>query len=147
MRFGVRSVMTPDGEVWRVGRRWSSRPLPRWRKTPAGRIAGEALSFPDVGGPDDLAGWLVGAVAAIVLAVVVVPLLLFGLELILLGFLVAAAILTRGLLGRPWSIQATLDALEPHSYVWQVGVWRRSSRVITEVDQALSEARDPQPAP
>jgi len=45
---------------------------------PAGRAAAEALSVPDAGSPDDLAAALAIVVGAVVLAVIVVPLLLFG---------------------------------------------------------------------
>lgn len=38
-----------------------------------------------------------------VIAIVVVPLLLFGIELIVLGLVVAAGIVGRTLLGRPWN--------------------------------------------
>jgi hypothetical protein len=38
-------------------------------------------------------------------SVVVIPLLLFGIELLIVGLLIAAGILSRGLLGRPWVVR------------------------------------------
>lgn len=59
-----------------------------------------------IGGMDDLAVTLAVILGAVVVAVILIPLLLFGIELILLGLVVAASIAGRGLLGRPWIIQA-----------------------------------------
>jgi hypothetical protein len=75
-------VSTPAGEEWRVGRRWITRGRPRWRRVPAGKATGEALSLTDPGDPNDLVAALAIVVGAVVVAAIVIPLLLFGIELI-----------------------------------------------------------------
>jgi hypothetical protein len=112
---------------------------------PAGKATSEALSFPDVGGPQDFATALLVVVGVVVVAVIVIPLLLFGIELIVLGFLVAVAIVGRGLLGRPWIIQATRGTDAPPTLTWAVSGWRRSARLIDEVATELAAGRDPAP--
>ncbi len=80
--------------------------MPRWRKARMGKIrpgdAAEAVfTVPDVGGLDDIGAALLVLLGVVVLAIVAIPLLLFGIELILLGLLLAAGVIGRTLLGRP----------------------------------------------
>src|SRR5262245_49757332 len=95
IRLRPRTVPSRSGEVWIVARRWLPRPLPRWRRMPAGETATRALA--EAAGLEDLAASLMLAVAAIVVIVILIPLLLFGIELIIVGFVLAAAILGRAL--------------------------------------------------
>jgi hypothetical protein len=80
------------------------------------------------------------------LAVVVIPLLLFGIELIVLGLVIAAAIVGRALLGRPWIVQARRVGGATPALTWNVTGWRRSARLIDEVAGALADGRDPSPS-
>jgi hypothetical protein len=146
MRIGSRSVSTPSGEDWHVGRRWITRGLPRWRRVPAGKSGAEALSLPDMGGPEDLVVSIAVILGAIVVAVILIPLLLFGIELIVLGFAIAAGILGRGLLGRPWIVHATRTGESTPELSWKVSGWRGSARLIDEVATALAAGLDPSPA-
>jgi len=142
VRLGSREVTAPDGARWRVSRVWSERPLPRWRKLSLDGIGEAGLLAPDGG---DLAAWLAVMVGTIVVLVVVIPLLLFGIELVLLGLLIAAAILGRALLGRPWLVRAQpLDGGAP-AMAWRVVGWRRSGRVIEELAAALAAGTAPHP--
>ena len=143
VRFGRRVVKSPQGE-WRVGRRWVVRKLPRWRKVTVGSAAAEALAL-DAPAPEELATALLLAVGAVVFAVIIIPLLLFGIELILLGFLIAAAILGSALLGRPWTVQAVPIGGGDSELTWRVRGWRNSSRVIDEVAASLAAGRTPTP--
>jgi len=150
VRMGTRTVRTPAGAEWRVGRRWLSRRLPHWRKVRMGKPrAGDAaeavLTIPDFGGLDDLGAAVLVIVVVVVVAVIVVPLLLFGIELIVLGAVVAAGIVGRALLGRPWVVQAAQIDGEAHVLTWKVSGWRRSARVIDEVVAALGAGLDPSP--
>jgi len=59
---------------------------------------------------------------------------------------VAAGIVGRGLLGRPWIVQATRVSETAPAFSWQVSGWRRSARLIDEVVVALSAGHDPSPS-
>jgi hypothetical protein len=135
---------------WRIGRRWINRGLPHWRKVRFGkRRAGEAaeiLMLPDVGGFDDIGAVVLVLVAVAAIVIVVVPLLLFGIELILLGLVVAAGIVGRTLLGRPWVVRAVPVGDDARVLAWRVYGWRRSARVIEEVAAALDAGHDPVPS-
>jgi hypothetical protein len=118
--------------------------MPHWRKVNPSD-AGEALfSVPDLG--DDFAAGIALIVGAFVFAVVIVPLLLFGVELIILGFLIAVGVLSRTLLRRAWVVQATPSGEARPALAWKVIGWRRSGRVIGEVAAQLSSGLEPVPA-
>jgi hypothetical protein len=148
LRFGQRAVRTPSGAEWRVGRRWISRRMPRWRRVRLGDATGEpaALNMPDFGSLDDIGTGLLIVGGGIILAVILIPLLLFGIELIIVGLLVAAGIVGRGLLGRPWVVQATPVGASAGALAWRVVGWRRSTRLIDEVAVSLASGLDPVPA-
>ena len=77
-----------------------------------------------------------------------IPLLLFGIELILLGLVIAAGITGRTLLGRPWIVKAAPLAsdAQDRELSWSMVGWRRSNRLIDEVVASLSDGLDPAPA-
>lgn len=114
-------------------------------KVPAGDAA-EVLTIPDFGGLDDIGAAILILAAVVVVAIVVVPLLLFGIELIALGLVVAAGIVGRTFLGRPWVVQATPSDDSTHTLTWGVVGWRRSSRLIAEVAASLEAGLDPAPS-
>lgn len=147
VRFGARGVDAPDGVKWRIGRRWVNRQLPRWRKVRAGTSADTLASSgvpTDVGSPEDLALVVAIFLGTAVFLVVLIPLLLFGIELVILGLLIAAGIIGRALFGRAWEVRATPTSGEP--LAWRVTGIRRSDRVIDEVATALAAGRAPTPA-
>lgn len=107
--LGHRVIEAPDGVQWRIGRLWINRRLPKWRRVRLGETASDAAliaPIPDAGLLEDPAGGVAVLVGVLAFAVVLIPLLLFGIELILLGLLIALGILGRGLLGRPWVVRA-----------------------------------------
>lgn len=104
-------------------------------------MVSEGLAFPD---PTDSPVATIGLLLlAVALAVIVIPLLLFGIELIVLGFAIAAGIAARGLLGRPWVVQARRVGAQAPALIWLVTGWRGSRRLIEEVAAALAEGREP----
>jgi hypothetical protein len=103
-------------------------------------------SAPDGGGPDGFTAGIAILIGALVVAVVLIPLLLFGVELSLVAVLIAASSVGRGLLGRPWVVQARCAENPPRTLAWKVVGWRRSSRLIDEVVASLANGRDPAPA-
>ncbi len=110
LHVGPRYVVTPDHVQWRVGRRWASRRFDwSWRRH--GRIAPDSLvqaggGLPDVGGVDSVPGLLLAA-AAVAALLVVIPLLFFGVELIVFGVLVAGGLTARVVARSPWVVEAT----------------------------------------
>ncbi len=102
--------------------------------------------MPDLGGLEELGAWALILVGSVVFAVVLIPLLLFGIELIVLGLLIALGILARAVLGRPWLVKATPTDGSPGELTWKVSGWGRSHRLIQEVTGALAAGLDPAPA-
>jgi hypothetical protein len=150
VRVGVRTVQTPSGQEWCIGRRWINRRMPHWRKVHVGKAhAGDvanALNIPAPAELDDIGAAILIIAAAIVVAVIVIPLLLFGIELIALGLVVAVSIAGRTLLGRPWVVQATPDDDSARTLTWRVVGWRRSRRLIAEVAASCEAGLNPAPA-
>jgi hypothetical protein len=102
--------------------------------------------MPDMGSLEDLELAVVLAVGALVFAVVLIPLIFFGVELIIVGFVVAAGILGRGLLGRPWVVEAVMREEPRRVLGWRVVGLKRSARVIDEVVIALESGLQPSPS-
>lgn len=137
-------MIAPDGAEWHVGRRWlTSRPRldrPRGRE-----IASESLSnLGDIGNVD-LGGGLLVATAALAFVLILIPVLFFGVELIILGTLLAAGVIARTLLRQPWVVEATsIDPLTPGRRLeWRVRGWRKSGELIDQVASDLSAGREP----
>jgi hypothetical protein len=148
MLLGSRAVTTPDGVQWRIGRRLLTRRFGwSWRRR--GDIA--SASFSSLGGssPDllgaDLGASLLFVAAAVAVVVVLIPILFFGVELVVGGALLAAGIISRVVLRRPWVIEArSSDPLTPGRVLeWEARGWRQSSRLIDEVARDLAAGRDP----
>jgi hypothetical protein len=106
-------------------------------------------SWSSLGGlsTDDPRAFLV-IVGLIVLALVVIPILLFGIDLIVVGCFLAVSLVGRVCLGRPWVIEArATGALNPERVLeWRVSGWRRSSQLVEEVVSDLSAGREPNPS-
>ena len=144
LRLGSRRVRTPTGVEWCVTRQWSRRGLPRWRRLGVGESSRQTLdvlssiSPVDVGSFEGIEVLLGCFVAALVIAVIAIPLLLFGIELILAGLLVAAGIIARSMFGRPWIVLATPSASPAGALAWEVKGWRRSVQLIDQVVAELA---------
>jgi hypothetical protein len=134
----MKTVRTPSGDEWQVGRRWLGRRtrLPKWRRAGdlgiEGWDAASLLEF-DSGIAVGVALLVIGVLAVFVL----IPLLLFGVELIAVGAVVATGILGRVLLGRPWTIEAR-NRHTGESRTWQVSGWRQSAATIGEISASLA---------
>jgi hypothetical protein len=93
----------------------------------------------------DLGEGLLVTAAVIAFLLIVVPVLFFGAELIILGALLAAGVVARTVLRRPWVIEA--NATDPFSsgrhLEWRVRGWRKSGRLIAQVTSDLSAGREP----
>src|SRR5262245_41866534 len=151
-----RSVTTPTGETWRVGRRWlpkrsvrwQGRRLPRRRRTSDDRRRrNSALDWLDgfdfVDADNPLAGLLfvVGVVAAVaVLWFFVVPLLLVLFDAAVLVVLAAGGVAARVVLRRPWDVEAVGPSTR---LTWPVVGWGRSRRAMAAVAERLARGEIP----
>ncbi len=101
----------------------------------------------DVGGGLEGVEIIIGCIlAGIVVAIIVIPLLLFGFELIIAGLLLAAGVVARSAFGRPWTVLAVPGDERSVALAWEVKGWRRSTQLIDEVAAELSAGRTPSTA-
>ena len=148
-----RTVRGPDGRSWVVRRRW----MPRlgtgtaWgrlrrrsrRSTKHADTAGD-VSMVSAFLVDDFAvvvRWVVIVVVATVL--IVVSAFAAVVEIGLLVLLVLIGILSRVLLDRPWTIEATPDEGEP--LTWQASGWRSSAERLHQIATLLESGITPPP--
>lgn len=148
--MGSRKATTPSGVEWRIGRRWISRPLPRWRglrskDTVEDVIDGWAIPIIDVGSFESPVAFLAGAAVAVLFALILLPLILFGVELMVAGLLVALGIASRATFGRPWVVKATPRSGSGEALAWEVQGWRRSGKVVDQIAASLAAGLPPNP--
>jgi hypothetical protein len=153
-----RIVTAPDGQRWRVRRRWLNRPAPRpwtrWRRRRTRNDDGEVVAGWGLealmGGVDSLAG-LVVIVAAIAVLVLLVIALLFVLgiafELVLLAAVLASGLFGRVVLRRPWTIEAVGVDDPTRRSVFAVTGWRRSRRALATLAAAMEATGPPSALP
>lgn len=160
-------VVTPDGHIWHVRRRWAKRRLPWMRRAAAGELAPAELDtvpvLPDSGEVLDAFGRLIhwDAEFAILAAIglLVVGLLVLGVAVALTWTLViplvavyalpivvvlvlAGVVVLLDRLTRPWFIEAQSARLTggPRR-VWRVQGWWRARRAFKAVATAIAEGR------
>jgi hypothetical protein len=101
-------VRSPDGERWRVRRRWLDHPVPKLRRAMEdrrGELAAEGgieMLFSD----SSVGAGIALAVGLAVVVFVVLPLIGLALELIILVAFVGLGLIGRLLFRRPWMIEA-----------------------------------------
>jgi hypothetical protein len=148
-----RTVRDPDGRAWVVRRRWTpragagsawSRLRRRSRQsTKHAEMAGD-VSLYSAFVVDDFAvvvRWIVIVVVATVL--IVVSAFAAVVEIALLVLLVLVGILTRFLLDRPWTIEATPD--DGEALTWQATGWRSSGERLGQIIALLQSGITPPP--
>jgi hypothetical protein len=166
--IGGRRIAAPDGTTWRIGRRWwpERKRLRRRRKDRDSELpdgGSEDGDAPGGGGSASDAWWrldlgvdadeaivilgvVVAVIAAIVLfATVVVPLVVLGIEILLLIVVFVGGLAGRLLFRRPWTIRAR--SADGRELTWRAVGFRRSGRMRDEIAAALSRGQtDVQPA-
>jgi hypothetical protein len=137
-------VRGPDGQQWRIGRRW----LPR--RPRLGRVNTPDFDLPDIDLGDDTGIFativiaIVGVVVAIFLALVLFNVIAIAIELTLVIVLLVGGVIGRVVFRRPWQVVARSGA---RSFSWRVVGWLRSRRVIADVGaQFAAGTREPRPA-
>jgi hypothetical protein len=160
-------VVTPDGYVWHVRRRWAKRRLPWARHAAAGELAPaerEAVTvLPDRGEVLDAFGRLIdwdaefGILAAVGLLAVgllvlgaavaltwgwVLPLVAANALPIVVVLVLAGVVVLLDRLTRPWFIEAQSARLVggPRR-IWRVQGWWRARRAFAAVATAVAEGR------
>lgn len=117
-------VRSPDGQVWRVRRRW----LP-WRQR---RRDVDFVDLSDFA--DDPVTWIALIVVSIVLAPVLIVLaavLIAGLEFLLLLLVLPVAVLARVLFGRRWCVEVRRGRRLHQEVVG--GDWQRSGLLVRDL--------------
>lgn len=96
---------------------------------------------------DDLDLWggllILGVIAAVIL--IVIPILLFGLKLIIVGVLLAGTSWARLVMRKPWTVGARALDQSGRIVRWRVVGWRRSVRLIDQLRRDLAAGREPVP--
>jgi hypothetical protein len=134
-------MTSPDGDRWRVRRRWLDRPVPKIRRSLRGandEIALEGgLEALSAGVSDSIPLAIGVAVGVALLVFFLLPLIGVALEIVLLLMLLSSGILGRVLLRRPWAIEAINLGHPQRSAAFAVKGWRRSSQVIGELSRTI----------
>jgi hypothetical protein len=131
-----------------VGRRWLTRrprlDRPRQREIAADSLGHVGSSWADFAGADFGEGLLV-TVAVVAFLLILVPVLFFGVELIILGALLSAGVTARTVLRQPWVVEArsTDPMTSGRQLEWRVRGWRKSGKLIAQVATDLSAGREP----
>jgi hypothetical protein len=101
-------------------------------------------AWPDVGNVDLGEGMLLVAVA-VAIALILIPVLFLGIELIVVGVLLASGVMARTIFRKPWVVEARSgDSLTSLRLLeWQVRGWRKAGKLIGQVASELSAGREP----
>jgi hypothetical protein len=104
----MRRITTPDGERWLICRRWYTGRMTSWgdrlRATAnSGACTGDLVSAFDGG---DIVGGIMMAVLAVAVLLVLVPILLFGIELVILRVALSVGLVGRFVFRQPSAVQA-----------------------------------------
>jgi hypothetical protein len=143
--IGSQRISSPDGSVWQVGRRWATYPFPRprrWRPNATDLFSSNPV--PDLGGLD-LESVLIVIGALLVIVLIVIPLFIFGIELIAVAWVCAASVVARLVLRRPWIIEArAVDGAASGRVVEVEAVgWRASRAATNELAADIAAGRPP----
>lgn len=143
MHLGRRKVSDPNGNEWRVGRRWlPDRPRLRRRRNEDTQNTLDAAD----------AGWDIGdifdapIVAFIGLAILVVTFILFPfivllIELIVFVVVAAGGLVLRAVAGRPWVVRARSRA--GHEHRWDIVGFRAAGEYRDTVARRLEQTGRP----
>jgi hypothetical protein len=132
-----------------VGRRWlTGRPQLARRRARDGTsdaLSGLDPGWLDIGGLDLGEGGLV-VLAVVACLLVLIPILFFGIELIILGGLLAGGVVAHTVLRQPWVVQAISSdpVATTRQLEWRVRGWRRSGRLIGQVAADLAAGCEPE---
>jgi hypothetical protein len=146
---GSRVITSPDGDSWRVRRRWLDRGLPKLGKGfRRGRKEVEDSGFLDgILAFEGATGAVIGLIAlalAIVVGVVLLPLLGVALELALLVLLLVSGLFGRVVLRRPWTVEAIDLDDSKRSVAFAVKGFGEAGRAAEELPATISASGPPE---
>lgn len=129
-------VRDPDGQTWRVSRRW----VP-WRHRM--RKVDDVGDLSGIGGGDiaEILLFLVLFAVLALLAPIVLPVVVAGIELVVLLLLIPFAVLGRVVLGRKWAVEVRRGWSPVHEEL--TGSWNDSGVRIAELAHALEQGDAP----
>jgi hypothetical protein len=140
-----RTVTSPDGRRWTLGRSW----FPRFKRIGKADVTDFGPDLPGFDGLDDLGvfGAIIAAILAVILAVFL-ALLLFNvialaIELVIFIVLLVAGIVGRVLFRKPWLVFARSQTQLVGGEV--VG-WRASREWLRDAETRIASGLDPAPA-
>jgi hypothetical protein len=142
-------VRSPDGERWRVRRRWLDHPVPKLRRVledRRGELAAEGgieMLFSD----SSVGAGIALAVGLAVVVFVVLPLIGLALELIILVAFVGLGLIGRLLFRRPWMIEAVNLDHPQRSAEFGVQGWSESGRAVAQLSAAIQASGIPTARP
>jgi hypothetical protein len=148
--MGRGSIVTaPDGERWRVRRRWLDRQGPslrqRLKKKRENEPGADPVDLPL--GLDLLDGTVIGiaiVVTVVVVVFVLVPLIGIAIELLVLAFLFGSSLVGRVVFRRPWTIEAVKADHPGERVAFPVKGWRQSSQALDELRTAIAAGGPPE---
>lgn len=105
----------------------------QWRRAASTDLVDGDASVLDVFDGLDLESGLLLFAGVLGVVFIVVPVLLFGVELIIIGAVLSVGVVSRSLLGKPWTIAATRDGTATPAAMWRVTGWRASRELIDQI--------------
>lgn len=138
-----RQVKDPDGTSWSVGRIWFGKRQLKldW----ADRFGGTLDSVPDGFGNIfdglDFEGGLIALALLIAFVLIIIPVLLFGVELIIVGCLLGIGLVGRSLFGKPWTVVALESGSRRPAAEWRVRGWAPSRALIHHICVEIEAGR------
>jgi hypothetical protein len=136
-----RHVKAPDGTEWIVGRAWlgKRRPGSFSRHVDSSSFGSlDTLDFTKLFDGEDLVSGLLIALFAIAFVLIMIPIVLFGIELIIVGCLLAIGIVGSTLFGRPWTVVA--KSSDGQVLEWRIRGRRASAALIGRISTDIQSS-------
>jgi hypothetical protein len=145
--IGAKKVTAPDGTTWQIGRQWVPPKPTLWRpkkreKKKSEKGGGSGDFFGGMGLDSFDEGFLIFlaliavVIIVILLVTVVFPVLVLGLEVLIVLVLLIGGVGARLVFRKPWTIRAR--ASDGRELSWRAPGFRRSGRVRDDAAAALA---------
>jgi hypothetical protein len=144
----AKTVTAPDGRTWTIRIRWlpwRARTRPRWlfrRRRSKGdgkELRGGGWFDGLVDFPIDFEGWwiLVAIIALAVLIFLVLPIVIFLVELLVFLIAVGVVVVVRVLMRSPWTVEAVSDGDAGRTMEWRSADLRTTRRAVDTIAKAI----------